>query len=105
MTSSRVFRPLLHDGGSGAQFADDQYATGREPETYTLLGPSEAEGELLVFGPSRRVTSLTWHEFSHSVVTPFTKNSTNRLAAYLVTSTRDWKRNGLRRVLGLGRPS
>lgn len=71
-----VLGPLLHDGGFAAR-----YEVEGKTEAYALIGPSGTEDGVPTFGPPRRIASLTWHEFSHTVVNPLTRQHWDRLKA------------------------
>ena len=62
-----VLGPLLHNGGFAAR-----YETEEGEEAYAFIGPTGVEDGIPTFGSPERLASLTWHEFSHTVVNPLT---------------------------------
>jgi hypothetical protein len=58
---------LLHHGGFSALFE-----TRGAREAYALIGPAGGNGTYPGFGAARRLGSIAWHEFSHTVINDLT---------------------------------
>lgn len=61
-----LFGPLVHGGGFGIRFknGDGLY------DTYDVCGTARVSNGVPEVAPARELRYLTWHEFSHSFVTP-----------------------------------
>ena len=72
-----IVSPLMHDGGFATR-----YDTGREPETYALIGPLAAVNGQPDFGDEPRLQRLIVHEFAHSLINPLAAADPSEVSQY-----------------------
>ena len=69
---------LLHHGGFSTLFE-----THRSREAFVVIGPAGGNGTYPGFGAARRLGSIAWHEFAHTVVNDLTAKNRDWLDANL----------------------
>jgi hypothetical protein len=58
---------LFHHGGFSTLFETERFQ-----EAYALIGPAGGDGSYPGFGAARRLGSIAWHEFSHTIINDIT---------------------------------